>query len=261
MPLPAGSVSTLEYFAPTFLKGIPAFLSLPTGKPHYRLYDEMFPGFLFQSAVLLQQHAMHHASLSAGFLPLLFDVPVPDNMPFLGYHPYTVFFQTSALPLPVTYGPRLQLMSDNPTIMAYTLLLCDTHLPVNNCDYRFEGTHLVSWILPDTSDSGTSACPDILLDRISAHRPAFCQTRSGPLRYPCHIAFVRTVRILFVQRSSVYGGLPRFVAPACCHRQSVPSLSAPLPEEGTESSLVPTAPWIKMECTPSRWLSAMRCLR
>lgn len=40
--------------------------------------------------------------------------------------------------------------------------------------------------------------------------------------------------LLFEQHSSVYGGLLRFVVPAYCHRQSVISLFAPLPEAGTE---------------------------
>ena len=204
---------------------------------------------------------MRHAWLSAGFLPLLSDAPVPDNMLFPGYHPYTGFFQTSALPLPVTYELHLQSTSDNQTIKACILLLCDTHLPVNNYDYRFEWTHPVSWILPDISDSGTSACPDILLDRISAHRPAFCQTRSDSLRYPYRNAFARTVMLLFEQHSSVYGGLLRFVVPAYCHRQSVLSLFAPLPEAGTEWFLAPAAPWTKREYILLKWLSAMQCWR
>ena len=136
--LPDGSVSTLEHFALIFPKGIPASLRLPTTKLHYSLYYEMFPGFLFRSVVLLQQHAMPPSSLSEGFLPLLSDAPVPDNTPFPGYHPYTDFFQTSALPLPAAYGLHLQSMSDNPTITAYILLLYDTHLPVNSCDCRLK---------------------------------------------------------------------------------------------------------------------------
>ena len=221
----------------------------------------MFPEFLFQSSVLHQPHAMRHTSLSAGFLLLLSDAPVPDNMPFPGYHPYIDFSQTSALPLLVTYVLRLQSMSDNLPVKACILLLCDTHLPVNSCDCRFEWTHPVSWILPDISDSGTSACPDILLDRISAHRPAFCQTRSDSLRYPYHTVFVETATLLFGQHSSVYGGSLRFVVPACCRKQSVLSLSAPLPEAGTEWFLAPAAPWTKMEYILLIWLSAMRYWR
>ena len=135
---PADSVSTLEHFAPAFLKEIPTFLFLPTEKSHYLLYDGMFPGFLFHSSVLHQQHAMHHTGRSAGFLPLPSDVPVPDNTLPPGYHPCIDFSQTSALPLPVTYGLRLQSRSGNPPVKACILLLCDTHLPVSSCDCRFE---------------------------------------------------------------------------------------------------------------------------
>ena len=58
---PVDSVSTLEHIFPACPKEIPTFLLLPTEKPHYLLYDGMFPGFLFQFGVLHQQHAMRHA--------------------------------------------------------------------------------------------------------------------------------------------------------------------------------------------------------
>ena len=90
--------------------------------------------------------------------------------------------------------------------MVYTLPFGGMHLPVNNCDYKSEGTHPAFWILPSIADSGTSACPDIPLDRTSAHTPAFCQTHSNPLRYPYHNVSAETAVLLFGLRSSACDG-------------------------------------------------------
>ena len=90
--------------------------------------------------------------------------------------------------------------------MVYTLPSGGMHLPVNNCDYKSEGTHPAFWILPSIADSGMSACPDILLGRTSAHTPAFCQTHSNPLRYPYHNVSAETAVLLFGLRSSACDG-------------------------------------------------------